>query len=158
MKLLGRAIRTEDGCCAFVEPHLVSMSHLLANVGGVMNACVVRGSAVGEVMFYGPGAGKRPTASAVAADIVDAAQHQAVRKDTDLGAPGGRLAPAAELSSRWYVRANAAPDAVRAAFPAAEPVYGASQECGFITEPMDRAVLEVKAAGLEAHALLRVLE
>lgn len=158
IKLLGHAIRTEDGCCAFVEPHLVPQSHLLANVSGVMNACVARGSAVGEVMFYGPGAGKRPTASAVAADIVDAAQHRKYRKDTDLGAPGGKLAPASELWSRWYVRASAMPDAVAAAFPSAAPVYGASQECGFITEAMDRAALEAKLADMEVGAILRVLD
>lgn len=158
IKLLGHAIRTEDGCCAFVEPHLVPQSHLLANVSGVMNACVVRGSAVGEVMFYGPGAGKRPTASAVAADIVDAAQHQKYRRDTDLGASGGKLAPASELLSRWYVRASAMPDAVLAAFPSAAPVYGASQECGFITEAMDRAALEAKLADMEVGAILRVLD
>ncbi len=158
VKLLGHAIRTEGGCCAFVEPHLVPQSHLLANVSGVMNACVVRASAVGEVMFYGPGAGKRPTASAVAADIVDAAQHRERRRDTDLGVPGGKLAPASELVSRWYVRAAALPDAVLAAFPAAKPVYGASQECGFITGAMDRAALEAKLADMEVGAILRVLD
>lgn len=158
IKLLGHAIRTEGGCCAFVAPHLVPETHLLANVSGVMNACVVRGSAVGEVMFYGPGAGKRPTASAVASDIVDAAQHQACRKDTDLGRPGGVLSPSSALASRWYVRAYAEPDTVREAFPTAEPVYGASQECGFLTETMDREVLDRRIAAMEVSAVLRVLE
>ncbi len=157
IKLLGHAIRTEDGCCAFVEPHLIPLSHLLASVSGVMNACVVRGSAVGEVMFYGPGAGKRPTASAVAADIIDAAQHQAYRKDTDLGAPGGVLAPEAALISRWYVRAEAEPDEVRAVFPEAVPIYGSSGECGFLTEPLDRPALEAKLPALDARAHYRVL-
>jgi len=157
VKLLGRAIRTEDGCRAFVEPHLIPLEHLLASVGGVMNACVVRGSAVGEVMFYGPGAGKRPTASAVAADIVDAAQHQAYRKDTDLGASGGVLAPEAALSSRWYVRALADHNEIARAFPGAAPVYGSSQECGFITEPMDRPALEAKLPAVNARAAYRVL-
>lgn len=157
IKLLGHAIRTEEGCCAFVAPHLIPKEHLLASVSGVMNACVVRGSAVGEVMFYGPGAGKRPTASAVAADIVDAAQHSACRKDTDLGAPGGVLAPEAALSSRWYVRASAAPDTVLAAFAGASPVYGESHDCGFITEAMTRPELEKKLQAIEAKAVYRVL-
>ena len=158
VKLLGRAVRTPGGCCAFVEPHLVPMTHLLASVGGVMNACVVRGSAVGEVMFYGPGAGKRPTASAVAGDIVDAAQHQAFRKDTDLGRSGGILAPADDLLCRWYVRSPDDPDLVQSAFPGAVPVYGSSQECGFITELMDRKTLASKLAAVEAGAAYRVLE
>ena len=158
IKLLGRAVRAPGGCCAFVEPHLVPASHLLASVSGVMNACVIRGSAVGEVMFYGPGAGRRPTASAVAADIVDAAQHVEHRKDTDLGAPGGVLAPADSLVSRWYVRSPDDPAHIRKHFPAAEPVYGSSQECGFLTEPMDRRSLKKKLAAVKAAAAYRVLE
>ena len=158
IKLLGRAIRTDGGCCAFVEPHLVPASHLLASVSGVMNACVVRGSAVGEVMFYGPGAGRRPTASAVAADIVDAAQHLEHRKDTDLGAPGGVLAPADGLISRWYVRSPDEPERIRKHFPEAVPVYGSSQECGFLTEASDRRSLKKKLASVKAAAAYRVLE
>ena len=157
IKLLGRAVRAPGGCCAFVEPHLIPLEHLLASVSGVMNACVVRGSAVGEVMFYGPGAGKRPTASAVAADIVDAAMHRAVRKDTDLGKPGGVLAPEAALVSKWYVRASAHADEVTAAFPGASPIYGASQECGFITGPMDRDTIREKLPAVNAAAYYRVL-
>ncbi len=158
VKLLGHAIRSEGGCCAFVEPHLVPLTHLLASVSGVMNACVVRGSAVGEVMFYGPGAGKRPTASAVAADIIQAAQHRYHRKDTDLGVPGGILAPADELVSHWYVRTAADPAAVRRAFPEAKPVYGSSQECGFVTEPMDRRSLKKLLRPLRPAAVLRILD
>lgn len=158
IKLLGHAIRTEGGCCAFVEPHLIAEDHLLASVKGVMNACVVRGSAVGEVMFYGPGAGKRPTASAVAADIVDAAMHTAFRKDTDLGVPGGALAPADALVSRWFVRTGASPDMVTAFFESSAPVYGSSQDSGFITGPMDRKTLDGKLASMEVRAVYRVLD
>ena len=157
IKLLGHAIRTEGGCCAFVEPHLIPESHLLASVKGVMNACVVRGSAVGEVMFYGPGAGKRPTASAVAADIVDIAVRKD-RKDTDLGAPGGILAPADELSSRWYVRTAASPDVILSCFDSAAPVYGSSREAGFITEAMTRKELDEKLGTVAPAAVYRVLD
>lgn len=158
IKLLGHAIRTEGGCCAFVEPHLIPESHLLASVKGVMNACVVRGSAVGEVMFYGPGAGKRPTASAVAADIVDIAVRKE-RKDTDLGAPGGILAPADELASRWYVRTAASPDTILVRFGGnTAPVYGSSREAGFITEAMTRRELDAKLDGIVPAAVYRVLD
>ncbi len=158
VKLLGRAVRSEGGCCAFVEPHLIPESHLLSSVGGVMNACVIRGSAVGEVMFYGPGAGKRPTASAVAADIVDAAQHRTIRKDTDLGKPGGILEPETELVSRWYVRTAEEPSVILGAFPGVRLMYGESLECGFITEAMDRCALEEKLATVQAQAVYRVLD
>ena len=158
IKLLGHAIRREDGCCAFVEPHLIPQEHLLAAVSGVMNACVVRGSAVGEVMFYGPGAGKRPTASAVAADIIHAARNRNYRGDADLGRPGGVLAPAEELPSRWYVRAEARHEAVLDAFPGAQPIYGSTQECGFITAPMDRKSVEAKLLAVNGKAAYRVLD
>ncbi len=158
IKLLGHAIRSEDGCCAFVEPHLIAENHLLASVKGVMNACVVRGSAVGEVMFYGPGAGKRPTASAVAGDIVDAAMHRDFRKDTDLGRPGGVLAPADKLPSRWFVRTASSPDMVLAFFDGATPVYGSSREGGFLTETMDRDTLNAKLSALDVRAVYRVLD
>ena len=157
IKLLGHAIRTEDGCCAFVEPHLIPESNLLANVNGVMNACVVRGSAVGEVMFYGPGAGKRPTALAVAADIVDAAGHLTLRKDTDLGAAGGVLTPAGSIASAWYIRTNASSEVILANFPDSRPVYGTSQECAFLTVPMTRDELEKGLSAVEAIAAYRVL-
>jgi len=159
IKLLGHAIRTEDGCCAFVEPHLIAESHLLASVKGVMNACVVRGSAVGEVMFYGPGAGKRPTASAVAADIVDAAMHKCCRKDTDLGIPGGVLAPADELANRWFVRTGSSADGVKAFFgDGVEPVYGSSGEGGFVTEALTRRALDKKLSALDVRAVYRILD
>ena len=74
IKLLGRAIRQEGGkVCAFVAPHLVPGENPLACVEDVFNAIAVRGNAVGDTMFYGRGAGKLPTASAVTADITDIA-------------------------------------------------------------------------------------
>ncbi len=157
VKLLGRAARTPDGCCAFVEPHLVPLGHILASVNGVMNACAIQGSAVGEVVFCGPGAGAHPTASAVAADIADAVRHTGNPMVPDLGAPGGALSPADELVSPWFIRADAAPDAVLAAFPQARPVYGTSGECGFITGPMTRRELAAPFAAAGGRAVWRVL-
>lgn len=74
IKLIGRAKLTEKGLMAMVSPALVSKKSQLGNVHGVFNAVLVRGSDLGDVLFYGPGAGKAPTASAVISDIVDAAR------------------------------------------------------------------------------------
>ncbi len=71
IKLLGITRRTDKGIELRVHPALVPMRRLLANVEGVMNAVVVKGDAVGSTLFYGRGAGSEPTASAVAADLVD---------------------------------------------------------------------------------------
>ena len=88
VKLLGRAIRREDGrVMAYVAPHLVDGSAPLASVEAVFNAITVKGDAIGDVMFYGPGAGKLPTASAVVADVMDAAKHLKTRKYMSWG-PG----------------------------------------------------------------------
>ncbi len=81
IKLIGRAKKDEDGkCFVTVYPAMVSRKHVLSNVDDVFNAVLVRGDAVGDVMFYGRGAGKLPTASAVVADIVDCVKHLDARK------------------------------------------------------------------------------
>lgn len=73
VKLIGRATIDKDQKVQIsVAPAVVNKSGLLASVSDVFNAVIVRGNAVGETMFYGRGAGKLPTASAVVADVVDA--------------------------------------------------------------------------------------
>jgi len=71
IKLLGITRLTPAGVELRVHPTLVPMQRLLANVEGAMNAVLVKGDAVGTTMYYGPGAGSEPTASAVVADLVD---------------------------------------------------------------------------------------
>jgi homoserine dehydrogenase len=71
IKLLGITRLTPGGVELRVHPTLVPMKRLLANVEGAMNAVLVKGDAVGTTMYYGPGAGSEPTASAVVADLVD---------------------------------------------------------------------------------------
>jgi homoserine dehydrogenase len=71
VKLLGIARRNEEGIELRVHPTLIPERRLIANVDGVMNAVLVRGDAVGPLLFYGAGAGAEPTASAVVADLVD---------------------------------------------------------------------------------------
>jgi len=71
IKLLGIAKRTSKGIELRVHPTLVPMQRLIASVEGAMNAVLVKGDAVGTTMYYGPGAGAEPTASAVIADLVD---------------------------------------------------------------------------------------
>lgn len=82
IKLLGIAERTDDLISISVQPTFVRKSHPLASVSGVFNAVYVYGEAVGETMFYGPGAGELPTATSVVADVV------AVAKNLKLGVSG----------------------------------------------------------------------
>jgi homoserine dehydrogenase len=74
IKLVAIAKEGEDGMELRVHPAMLPHSHPLASVNDVFNAVFVRGSAVGEVMFYGRGAGSMPTGSSVAADILEAAR------------------------------------------------------------------------------------
>lgn len=75
VKLLGIAERDDDLISVSVQPTMVKRSHPLASVHGVFNAVYVYGEAVGETMFYGPGAGEMPTATSVVADLVAVAKH-----------------------------------------------------------------------------------
>ncbi|MBR4910846.1 MAG: homoserine dehydrogenase [Clostridia bacterium] len=84
IKLIARAKKLPGGhITAEVAPMLVSNSNMLSHVNGVFNAIMVHGDATGDVMFYGKGAGKMPTASAVVADIIDCAKHLHARKYFD---------------------------------------------------------------------------
>ena len=81
IKLIGKAKLLDDKkCCITVYPAFVSKDNQLSHVDDVFNAVTVRGDAIGDVMFYGRGAGKLPTASAVVADIIDCVKHLKARK------------------------------------------------------------------------------
>ncbi len=80
IKLIGRVAKAEDKVRCMVAPMLVPGSSLLSDVNDVFNAIMVRGDAIGDVVFYGRGAGKLPTASAVVADVIDEVKHLRARK------------------------------------------------------------------------------
>jgi len=75
IKLISNAKMIGGGVYAWVAPSLVPYSHPLSAVNDVYNAIYIKGNVIGEVMFYGLGAGKYPTAAAVVADIVDAVKN-----------------------------------------------------------------------------------
>jgi len=162
IKLLGRTLRMENGkVCAYVAPHLVSGSDPLAGVEDVFNAIKITGNAVGDTMFYGRGAGKLPTASAVVGDIVDIAKDVKTRKCNEWG-PGAKdlVQSPASLTFRWYVRANGTLEQARSVCGEITPLArgGApAQEIAFLTEAMTQAQLEQKLAGLDVQSTIRVL-
>lgn len=81
IKLIAKAKKLENGKISInVSPALVQKSCLLASTDDVFNAVLVRGNAVGDIILYGRGAGKFPTASAVVADVIDCAKHIKTRK------------------------------------------------------------------------------
>lgn len=75
IKLLAKCEYEDDRMCAIVAPHLINEKHPLYSVNDVFNAVFIHGNMLGDAMFYGSGAGKLPTASAVAADIIAAVKN-----------------------------------------------------------------------------------
>jgi homoserine dehydrogenase len=78
IKLIGLAQNTDEGVEVRVHPMLIPLNHPLATVSGSYNAVYVIGDAVGDVMFYGYGAGEMPTASAVCGDVFSVARHTVI--------------------------------------------------------------------------------
>jgi len=110
VKLLAIGQDTSGGLVLRVHPALIPLTHPLAAVSNEFNAVFLEGDAVGEVMFYGRGAGSLPTASAVCADIIDAAR--TIRHEVDNGIVevtfGARLVmPIARQLSSFYLRLKA---------------------------------------------------
>ena len=163
IKLLGRAIREPEGkVCAFVAPHLVPLDNPLAGVEDVFNAISVTGNAIGDVMFYGRGAGKLPTASAVVADVIDLAKDLKKDRHNAWGPGAADLVVSPDiLTSRWYVRARASVDQARLACGEIQPLARAGAPAGevaFLTAPMTEPQVRDKLKGMETDALFRVLE
>lgn len=76
IKLLAMSKLTKKGCFAIVAPFMIPAEHPLHGVNDVYNAVFVHGNMLGDSMYYGRGAGKLPTASAVVSDVVDCTRHQ----------------------------------------------------------------------------------
>ncbi|MEM7251430.1 MAG: homoserine dehydrogenase [Pseudomonadota bacterium] len=112
IKHLGLARRMGDGIEMRVHPALVPKRHVMASVDGVMNAVFAHGDAVGPTLYYGPGAGAEPTASAVVADLVDVARmltidpghrvpHLAFQPDAIRDVP---VLTSVDITTAYYVR------------------------------------------------------
>ncbi len=78
IKLIGQSIPTPDGIYAAVFPAFIPKNAPLASINDVFNGIVIKGDDLGDVMFYGRGAGKLPTANAVVSDIIDAIKHKSI--------------------------------------------------------------------------------
>lgn len=108
IKLLGRAVRRGEKLYVFVAPHFIPQQQMLAATAGVYNAVEVRGSAVGTVLFYGPGAGRYPTASAVIGDVIDIARNPGRTQPCGWTDGGETLLGAAEdFEAPYYIRTRA---------------------------------------------------
>lgn len=147
IKLLGQIkYIDENNIAAFVSPAVVYNGSQLASVRDVFNAILVRGDAVGDVCFYGRGAGKLPTASAVVADMVDCAKHVDRRKVFGWG-PGEEdyvVDYKTQLEMPFYVRAKLSESEVLSMFSDVKFLSRKGQpsdEVAFITDSMTQEKL-----------------
>ena len=150
IKLLASSKKVGDGYVAMVAPFLLPPEHPLYSVSGVFNAIFVRGNVLGDAMFYGSGAGKLPTASAVVADIVDMAKHLDVNIAIEWSSKKLELVDHKNLKNRYFVRTTVDKKTVESIFGDVDYVMaqGVSGELGFVTECMSEAEYEKKAEAL----------
>lgn len=165
IKLLGRVVRRGDGRIhILVAPHLVPIDRPLAGVRGVFNGIIVIGNAIDEVMFYGRGAGKLPTASAVVADVIDAAKHLVSRKYIDWSDDASDfVADTRDMVYRHYVRlGNCSAQAVKEQFPNASIVAEMASFTSFVTDLQPTGDVEQRTGllcekGAVRQSILRIL-
>ena len=170
IKLIGRATRYGDGkISAMVSPAFIQSHSQLAGVDDVFNAILVRGDAIGDVVFYGRGAGKLPTASAVVADVIDCARHTERRKFFGWeDSVEDYVVDYLDIKHPFFVRAQA--DDVAAAKQAVAAQFGdvqyltyegaAADEIGFITAALTQREFDAKiaAAGVSVGSVIRVTD
>lgn len=162
IKLLGQIkYINDDKIAAFVSPAVVFHGSQLASVNGVFNAILVRGDAVGDVCFYGQGAGKLATASAVVADMVDSAVH--VERRINFGWSAGNEDYVVDekdtIEMPFYVRAKSSEPKVKALLNDVKfltRVGQPSDEVAFITDSMTQYELNEKLKDVEVINIIKV--
>ncbi len=165
IKLLASSKRDGDHLHAIVAPALLGNEHPLYSVNGVFNAVFVNGNMLGDAMFYGSGAGKLPTASAVVADVVDEAKHLHRNIMTMWKNEKLELLPIEDTEKRFFVRISGDEkmrrEETEAAFGAVTFVRaeGLENEFGIITEVMTEGAYRKIAEKFEGSLhMIRVEE
>ncbi|MBQ2897064.1 MAG: homoserine dehydrogenase [Clostridia bacterium] len=160
IRLIGHGKVCDKKVFARVSPMVISKNHPLAGVKDVFNAVMVMGDATDEVMFYGKGAGKFPTASAVVADVIDIAKFNGnppkyswEKPDADM------MIDIEDTSSMFYVRATGI---TKQDFDVLEIISEQNGEIAFITSEMNEkafiaAKKQLELKGAEFKAVIRKL-
>lgn len=152
IKLIGDVKKTEDGKLdIMVAPMLLSKDCILSDINDVFNGILVKGDCTGDVMFYGKGAGKLPTASAVVADVVDCAKHLKARKrifwtDSD----GSQVASYKDSKTAMYIRVAGKGEMAQSLFPDSE-IMKADGNTVLMTQEYKFGEIEDKIAKLNEN-------
>lgn len=151
VKLLGTS-RWKDGkIYSMVAPFIIGKEHPLGNVNGVFNGIFLNGNMLGDTMFYGKGAGKLPTASAVVADVVDAVKHEGINIMTIWDSEKICLGDRREFTCRYLVRVRDDKAAVEKVFGSVQyvEVENVQGELAFLTDEMAEGDFEEQVQKLD---------
>lgn len=152
IKLIGDVKKTEDGKLdILVAPMLLSKDCILSDINDVFNGILVKGDCTGDVMFYGKGAGKLPTASAVVADVVDCAKHLKARKrifwtDSD----ESQVTSYKDSKTAMYIRVAGKGEMAQSLFPDSE-IMKADGNTVLMTQEYKFGEIEEKIAKLNEN-------
>lgn len=155
IKLLATSRKVEDKFYAMVSPVMIDGTSPLFSVNGVFNAVFVHGNVLGDAMFYGSGAGKLPTASAVVADVVDEAKHLNRNIMMHWSSKKLDLMDISQVEGRFFVRVQGTPeekaDWVKTLFGDVQirQLADLPGEFGFVTPVMTEAQYQEKAGQLD---------
>ena len=150
IKLLASSRQVGDSYSCMVAPYMLDQSHPLCGVNGVFNGIFVHGNVLGDAMFYGSGAGKLPTASAVVADVVDMVKHQHTNIYIDWSSEKLEVVDYKDSVNSFFVRTTSDKATVEASFGKVSYVEGVEAgEMGFTTGDMTEAEFEEKSAKIE---------
>ena len=158
IKLIARSYQKDGTVYAMVSPMMIRKKNPLYPVNGVFNAIMVRGNMLGEIMFYGMGAGKLPTASAVVSDVIDAAKHRFVNIPILWSTDKLSLGAKDDMQCRFFVRVPAAEaDKARELFAIHKTteIDDKPDEFAFVTKEMSEKAFADACAKLSVIASIR---
>lgn len=160
IKLLAMSENTADGVTAMVAPFIIGNDHPLNGVNGVFNAVYVTGNMVGDLMFYGQGAGKLATASAVVSDVIECAKNPGKTLSCNWKNEAVKLSDIKEQSRKFFVRAAIGDHgAAINSFGAFNEIRITDEEFGFVTETMTENEFNSRLKGIrEVISVIRVYE
>ena len=158
IKLLAMSKSTEEGEMAMVSPFMIDSDNPLYMVSDVFNAVLVRGNMLGDSMYYGRGAGKLPTASAVVSDVIECARNQGRFLPCFWEAQEAALMDIGEVERSFFVRAKASErTAVEAAFPGGQVVeLEGRTDIGYVTRPVKEKTFAERYAVLGDKVCSRI--
>ena len=157
IKLLATSRKKGDTYTVRVAPYMLSMTHPLTHVDDVFNAIFVHGNMLGDAMFYGSGAGKLPTASAVVGDLIEMAKHDGKNVYIDWREEKLTLADADEEVTGRFIRTKASKEEIKSRFNDVTFIdAGIGDENGFLTGGISDKELKEKTAGLDIIQMIRL--